>query len=55
MIPMSNTILQGYVEGNIKGGRPKANLLNDILEYSDLPLQQLLVIAKYRYGKGDYK
>ena len=35
------TILQGYVEGNIKRGRPKKNWLNDIFEYSNLPLQHL--------------
>ena len=46
---MSKTILQGYVEGNGKRGRPKKNWLNDIFEYSNLPLQKLLVIAKYRY------
>ena len=46
---MSKTILQGYVEGNRKRGRPKKNWLNDIFEYSNLPLQQLLVIAKVRY------
>ena len=41
---MSKTIIQGYVEGNRKRGRR----LNDIFEYSNLPLQQLLVIAKDR-------
>ena len=46
---MSKTIIQGYVEGNRKRGRPKKNWLNDIFEYSNLPLQQLLVIAKDRY------
>ena len=46
---MSKTILHVYVEGNRKRGRPKKNWLNDIFEYSNLPLQQLLVIAKYRY------
>ena len=46
---MSKTILQGYVEGNRKRGRPKKNWLNDIFEYSNLPLQQLLFIAKDRY------
>ena len=45
----SKPILQGYVEGNRKRGRPKKNRLNDIFEYSNLPLQQLLVIAKDRY------
>ena len=45
---MSKTILQGYVEGNRKRGRPKKNWLNDIFEYSNLPLQQLLVIDKDR-------
>ena len=45
---MSKTILQGYVEGNRKRGRPKKNWLNDIFEYSNLPFQQLLVIAKDR-------
>ena len=46
---MSKTILQCYVEGNRKRGRPKKNWLNDISEYSNLPLQQLLGIAKDRY------
>ena len=46
---MSKIILQGYVEGNRKRGRPKKNWLHIILEYSNLPLQQLLVIAKDRY------
>ena len=51
---MSKTILQGYivytyVEGNRKRRRPTKNWLNDIFEYSNLPLQQLLVIAKDRY------
>ena len=46
---MSKTIIQGYVEGNSKRGRPKKNWLNDIFEYSNLPLQKLLVIAKDRY------
>ena len=49
---MSKIILQGYVEGNRKRGRPKINWLNDIFEYSNLPLQQLLVIAK---KKNSYK
>ena len=44
---MSKTILKFYVEGNRKRGRPKKHFLNDIFEYSNLPLQQLLVIAKY--------
>ena len=43
------TILQVYVEGNRKRGRPKKNWLNDIFEYSNLPLHHLLVIAKNRY------
>ena len=46
---ISKTILQGYVEGNRKRGRSKKNWLNDIFEYSNLPLQQFLVIAKDRY------
>ena len=46
---MSKTILQGYVVGNRKRGRPKTNWLNDIFEYSNLPLQQLLGIVKNRY------
>ena len=46
---MSKIIIQGYVEGNRKSGRPKKNWLNYIFEYSNLPLQQLLVIAKDRY------
>ena len=46
---MSKRILQGYVESNRKRGRPKKNWLNDIFEYSNLSLQQLLVIAKDRY------
>ena len=46
---MPKTILQGYVEGNRKIGRTKKNWLNDIFEYSNFPLQKLLVIAKYRY------
>ena len=46
---MSKTILQVYVEFNRKTGRPKKNWLNDIFEYYNLPLQQLLVIAKDRY------
>ena len=46
---MSKKILQGYVEGNRKSRRPKKNWLNDIFEYSNLPLQQLLVIAKVHY------
>ena len=36
---MSKTILKGYVEGNRKRGRPNKNWLNDIFEYSNLPLQ----------------
>ena len=48
---MSKTNLQGYVEVNRKiERRPKRNLLNDICEYSYLPLQKLLVIAKDRYN-----
>ena len=46
---MSKKILQYYVEGNRKRGRPKKNWLYDIFEYSNLPLQQLLVIAKDLY------
>ena len=46
---MSKIILQGYVEGNRKRGRPKKNWLNNIYEYSNLALRQLLVIAKDRY------
>ena len=46
---MSKTILQGYVEDNRKRGRTMKNWLNDIFEYSNLPLQQLLVIAKDRF------
>ena len=49
---MSKTILQGYVEGN--RGRPKNNWLNDIFEYSNLSLQQLLVISKDRYKWKNY-
>ena len=45
---MSKTILQGYVEGNRKRERPKKNWLNTIFEYSNIPLRQLLVIAKDR-------
>ena len=45
---MSKTIIQGYVEGNRKREIPKKNWLDDIFEYSNLPLQQLLVIAKDR-------
>ena len=45
---MSKTILHGYVEGNRKRGRPNKNWLNDIFEYSNIPLQQLLVISKDR-------
>ena len=44
---MSKIILQCYVEGNRKN--IKKNWLNDIFEYSNLTLQQLLVIAKDRY------
>ena len=36
---MSKTILRDYFEGNRKRGRPKKNWLNDIFEYSNLPLQ----------------
>ena len=43
---MSKTILQGYVEGNRIRGRPKKNWLNDIFEYSNIPLQQILVLQK---------
>ena len=46
---MSKTIIQCYLEGNRKRGRPKKYWLNDIFEYSNLPLQQILVIAKDRY------
>ena len=46
---MSKTILQVYVEGNRKRGRPKITWLNDIFEYPNLPLQKLIVISKYRY------
>ena len=46
---MSKTILQYYIEGNRKRGRPKKNCLYDIFDYSNLLLQQLLVNAKYRY------
>ena len=46
---MSKTILQGYVKSNRKRGTPKKNWLNDIFEYSNLPLQLLLVIAKDHY------
>ena len=46
---MFKTIIQCYVEGNRKIERPKKNWLNDIFEYSNLPLQQLLVISKDRY------
>ena len=35
---MYKTILQGYVEGNRKRGRLKKNWLNDIFEFSNLPL-----------------
>ena len=45
---MSKTILQSYVEGNRKRGRPKKNWLNYIFEYFNLPLQQFLVILKDR-------
>ena len=43
---MSKTIMQGYIEGNRKRGTPKKNWLNDIFEYSNLPLQKYLVIQK---------
>ena len=45
---MSKTTFQDYVEGNRKRGRPNKNWSNDIFEYSNLPLQQLLVISKDR-------
>ena len=45
---MSKTILQCHVEGNRKRVRPKKNWLNDIFEYSNLPIRQLLIIAKDR-------
>ena len=32
-----------------KRGRPKTNLINYIFEYSNLPLQKFVVIAKDRY------
>ena len=36
---MSKIFLHGYVEGNRKRGRPKKHWLNDIFEYSNLPIQ----------------
>ena len=45
---MFKKINRGYVEGNKKIGIPKKNRLNDIFEYSNLPLQKLLCIAKDR-------
>ena len=45
---LASTILHGYVEGKRKRGRPKRNWINDIFEFSNLSLRQLLNIVKYR-------
>ena len=55
---MSKTILQGYVEGNRKRGRPKKHWLNVIFEYSNLlhsnSLRQLLVMQKIVINVNNY-
>ena len=45
---LTSTILHGYVEGKRKRGIPKRNWMNDIFEFSNISLMQLLNIAKDR-------
>ena len=43
---LTSTILHRYFEGKRKRGRQKRNWINDIFEFSNLSLRQLLILQK---------
>ena len=45
---MAKTILQGYVEGNRRRGRPKKSWINNIEDWTELSLAEAQIIARDR-------
>ena len=47
---LSNTILQGRIEGKRNIGRHKMNWMHDVYEWIGMSTRSLLDVTKYRYS-----